>query len=629
MLIVPDSSVSLYADVPISDGHEIVFRSKTEQSTYFATKKIASKAGCTYLKKTGRLRIEWSTATVMRADFISFKNPSFENITFYAKLIDYEYVNNVTTDVLYEIDWFQSFCFDVEMHPCGIVREQLTEEDYQKAVANPWRRDIPELLTDEDLPVSESLECIYTNGVNTMGTVTGNRFPLTSGIPLIDQGLKQLQIVMYLSSIRNSEDLDDSQKTQFRNFLSFWSTLNGNTFDYQTVNIDNIFATTNERFCRSYAVLTMPLSEYENFSKAVSYLSALSITGNIVGLYILPSWMASGGSFTTGFKIPKLQVNNPKLNTFPFRYLRMKTPQDVKEYRIDLFDVLQHSEDAEVWLNWKLTSNVSGAPIMALLPQGYKNSGDEYNFYERIEYSNFPQMAFSTDAYLAYISSQNQLNLLSYTTPVGQATLANKAQNVNKTFYNEMGNMINSVLNTLSTLPTGDAKGAVTNAASTMGDMAGFGMQTRMSTAESKQANIENIATQYMGSSYSYIYDNAKKAFIANDYKPGGAAGYLAYEEDKLDIICEIVELNSDILDKYDDFFSCYGYNSSRYGLPHVYSYMKDGTQAPHFSSVKNDNEKFTFVKTENAHVTGALQVACRSIENLFNNGCRFLKVVE
>ena len=201
MLIVPDSNVSLYADVPISDGHEIVFRSKTEQSTYFATKRIASKAGCTYLRKTGRLRIEWSTETVMRADFISFKNPSFENITFYAKLIDYEYVNNVTTDCIYEIDWFQSFCFDVEMHPCGIVREQLTEEDYQKAVANPWRRDIPELLTDEDLPVSESLECIYTNGVNTSGTVTGNRFPMTSGIPLIDQGLKQLQIVMYLSSI--------------------------------------------------------------------------------------------------------------------------------------------------------------------------------------------------------------------------------------------------------------------------------------------------------------------------------------------------------------------------------------------------------------------------------------------
>ena len=161
MLIVPDSNVSLYAGVPISDGHEIVFRSKTEQSTYFATKRIASKAGCTYLRKTGRLRIEWSTETVMRADFISFKNPSFENITFYAKLIDYEYVNNVTTDVLYEIDWFQSFCFDVDYHACEILREHLTEEDYQKAVANPWRRDIPELLTDEGLPCDKTLEKIY------------------------------------------------------------------------------------------------------------------------------------------------------------------------------------------------------------------------------------------------------------------------------------------------------------------------------------------------------------------------------------------------------------------------------------------------------------------------------------
>ena len=82
-LIVPDSSVSLYADVPISDGQELLFKSKSEQNTYFARKKIASRVDCTYLRKTGKLRIEWSTATVQRANFISFKNPSFENITFY------------------------------------------------------------------------------------------------------------------------------------------------------------------------------------------------------------------------------------------------------------------------------------------------------------------------------------------------------------------------------------------------------------------------------------------------------------------------------------------------------------------------------------------------------------------
>ena len=321
MLITPDSSVSLYADVPISDGHEIVFRSKTEQSTYFATKRIASKAGCTYMRKTGRLRIEWSTETVMRADFISFKNPSFENITFYAKLIDYEYVNNVTTDCIYEIDWFQSFCFDVVYHACSILREHLTESDYQKAVENPWRRDIPELLTDEGLPCDESLECIYTDGSLAGGAITGNRFKVPSGTTSIlgDAYANDLYAVFLLSQFDLGE-WSSEDGTAFVDCFNYFGSVNQESTWGDFI---NMFTSINQRCIRGTAMLGVRMDEAdfkEHFTKAIDLLTSYSVTGSIVGIYVLPKWSLKGyfktsiyeaTDNTEGFE--EQMINIPKL----------------------------------------------------------------------------------------------------------------------------------------------------------------------------------------------------------------------------------------------------------------------------------------------------------------------------
>ena len=161
MLITPDSEVTLYEDIPITAGYQLVFSSRLKQKAYFASKKKVSRADCTYIKKTGRLRIEYKTNVVQKCNYISFKNSSFENVTFYARISNFEYVNNVTTDIYYAIDWWQTYMFDANYHACTIKREHLTESDYKKADANPWRHDIPELLTDEGLPCEKVSEKLY------------------------------------------------------------------------------------------------------------------------------------------------------------------------------------------------------------------------------------------------------------------------------------------------------------------------------------------------------------------------------------------------------------------------------------------------------------------------------------
>lgn len=668
MLIVPDSNVSLYADVPISTGHEILFRSKTEQSTYFATKRIASKAGCTYLKKTGRLRIEWSTETVMRADFISFKNPSFENVTFYAKLIDYEYVNNVTTDVIYEIDWFQSFCFDVDYHACSILREHLTEEDYQKAVANPWRRDIPELLTDEGLPVCEALETIYENGVLTGWDYTGNRFKLpAASVPgmLFD---RTKYIVLSLSSFdirewvgTNGEDIDASDVIEFINLFDFTSNnvqiSSASSLDEAVAAFNSMFVSLEAGIVDSEAEVGFELTNLSGLRKALDLLTVNSCSASITGMYILEKWMLSGyfrglqqtfSAIDCSFKVKKESGINPKLNTYPFKYLRVKTPQDIKEYRLDLFSSLQNSELA----NFKMYVNIIGAPVISLMPYHYKNDSDSVNFYERIDFANFPQLPYSIDAYLAYYANQCEINLMTNTVSgrsqlaaAKDLAIAGEGSVVQSGVDSTVGLIAAGLTATSGGIKTGGRAGYY---AKEVGGAAGAGISSArgmlnvvndlhaqalssVANLESANQNISAFNEALSGSrgegATTSVYAGQKRAFVNDNYVTGSAGGYLPYQVDAIDFVVEVVELEEDIKEKYSTYFDIYGYKSLRTGVPHVCDYIKNASNEPHFSDF--DNEKITYVSTENMHVTGALQVACRSIENLFNAGCRFLKVVE
>ena len=91
-VITPSSQIKLYSNVEITDGLEMVFKSKAGQDAYFNSKLKASNVNCTYIRKSGKCRIEFPTATVSQCNFISFTNTSFENVTFYARVTNWEYI---------------------------------------------------------------------------------------------------------------------------------------------------------------------------------------------------------------------------------------------------------------------------------------------------------------------------------------------------------------------------------------------------------------------------------------------------------------------------------------------------------------------------------------------------------
>lgn len=151
MYIVPSSTVNLYRGVPYDAGRVVAFSSKAKQSAYFQRKLVRAAVPCTYVRRTGEVRLEVPLSVAKNCNYMSFVNPDFENVTWYAVIDDYEYVNNGCTAITYTIDYFQSLCFDVTFDPCSIDREQLSVDDYNRSVKNPYNFNILELQTAENI----------------------------------------------------------------------------------------------------------------------------------------------------------------------------------------------------------------------------------------------------------------------------------------------------------------------------------------------------------------------------------------------------------------------------------------------------------------------------------------------
>lgn len=656
-LIIPDSTVNLYADVPISAGHQLVFSSVSAQNTYFLNKRLVTKAGCSYIRKTGRLRIEFNAARVQQCNYMSFTNTSFENITFYARILDYEYVNNETTDVLYAIDYWQTYMFYAEFHACSILREHLTEVDYQKAVANPWRRDIPELLTDEGLPCDKNLEKIYTSNISAY---SGEQFRVPSKISEDDSD--NMVLCMFLSSfdietiITTAPDvINPDTLTEYNAFLD--------NFNYYVYNEETIGGTSVKKlrfnswtnnFGMTYSVLAIKMSTLptpvvgtkaatamNQLGKAIEFLTAYGVTSSIVGLYVLPEWIFN---ISTAFEsnapgteidvqVSKLIGVDPKLNTYPFRYLRVSSPLDTKEFRLDLFTNMNEGENNCPLL---YSYNLNGVPAISISPINYGRSvisDDNYlksNYDETITFQAFPQMGFSCDAYLTFLSQQYS-SALQTRTQAGNAMLAAARQegivgqqqaNLNAALSPYMAgtDLVGNFLQGDIMGATNTLAGSLTMDAQNTANM----LRARANDLQAQQ-NV-NVLNEARGGrlSGSGVFDSTKRAFVNDQYIKGGATGYLPYQFNAVCFWVTIVTLNDDILQKYSDYLDIYGYKSLRTGRPHICDYVTDGSNAPHFTTF--DGETFTYVQTENMHVTGLQANACAAIENLFNSGCRFLK---
>ena len=133
MIIEPNSKVWICRDIPLDNSYEhtIAWGLTTNQTDYFLSK-VKKVNGVPFAFNNvsyqrvslGKIRLQKPVNDLYDCNYMVFQNTGFGNKYFYAFITNVEYVNNVTSEISYEIDILQTWWF--EAHPCDCFIERQT-----------------------------------------------------------------------------------------------------------------------------------------------------------------------------------------------------------------------------------------------------------------------------------------------------------------------------------------------------------------------------------------------------------------------------------------------------------------------------------------------------------------------
>ena len=360
-LIMPNTDIVLCKNVPLdaSYDHQLTFASQAAQLAYFYSKayKIIHENSYQRAMKN-RLRIECTMEEAVQCNYLYFKNTSFENKTFYAFITGWSYINNVTTEITYELDVFQSFWFDIDIKASFVEREHsltdvvgantvpetLEQGEYildGMSAFEPYA--IPDVVA---VNASAIFYCTFEATRDSQHVITGYAKFDGGLLHGVYTGLCPIPIGSEAGVQEFIEDVTDS------------------SFPY----VDGIKV--------AYMCPFEPLS-----------YDAVKLTP-ISWAFNLPKHTTTLAGYT-----PK----NKKLLTYPYNVLRVRTDTDSTVYRWEFFS----NANAEFTMEGYFLPE----PTLSLIPKNY-NSATARNFCieNRLTIKEFPQVSVDADVWKVYMA---------------------------------------------------------------------------------------------------------------------------------------------------------------------------------------------------------------------------------
>lgn len=131
MEIIPNSTVKLFKNVPLNaDYHDTLWWvNKGAQYSYFNNLPGKVFNQLTYVRKErNTIRLECKMEDVFDCNYMAFLNTNFVNKWFYAFVLDVNYINNETCEIVYQIDTVQTWFFEMDFEDCYIERQHSTTD---------------------------------------------------------------------------------------------------------------------------------------------------------------------------------------------------------------------------------------------------------------------------------------------------------------------------------------------------------------------------------------------------------------------------------------------------------------------------------------------------------------------
>ena len=393
-LIMPNSDIVLCKNVPLDAGydHTVTFSSQAAQLAYFYSKAYKVIHANSYQRAmNNKLRIECTMEEAVQCNYLYFNNLSFENKTFFAFITGWEYVNNVTTEITYELDVFQTFWFDIDIKASFVEREHSLTDVIG---ANT----IPENLEAGEYKLMGSSELSPYASEGVVDTTACAIFYCTFGL------------------------------------------------DFQPYKGDIC----NYVFSGLCAHICTTVNEVRTFME-----NAMNAEGGLSGIvagFMCPWTPHTTQNLQWTRQVTKQYINidgyvpkNKKLFTAPYYILRIRNDADMAEYKFEWFNGNT--------CNFNLIGCVLPEPTLTLIPTNYLEYADGGRLDLRQVTSKFPQIALAEDAYKVYIaqnSSSIYTQFLGRTTETGLSVIKHAFEGDLTAYLQDVGSWAVQNQNTLA-----------------------------------------------------------------------------------------------------------------------------------------------------------------------------------
>ena len=357
--IEPNSTVILIGGVPFDASYEntMFFETPEKQYEYFVEDnnglRRTTLTKYSYARKTrGSIKVEKPIADLYGVNYMMFRNISFENKWFFAFVTQVEYINNITTEVFYEIDLIQTWLFDIDFNQCWIERQHTATDNIGDTLTDEGL-ETGDYIVNEEYYLDEEPAIIIASTLEYDDTVTPPKFDPVAG--------------EFIDGRENNGD--------------YYS---GTTFDVETVaaNVNTIL----EKFTEKNKINAI-ISVFMG-AKKVFQDTALEDYHTTVQTY--------NSQHQTGYYIDSHPVRNKKLLQWPFNFLQISNLQG------DSVDLCYEYFSNPEYITLKRWGNKSTNPAILLWPQNYKGMND--NFEEVVTVQSFPLCCFNNDTYKAWLA---------------------------------------------------------------------------------------------------------------------------------------------------------------------------------------------------------------------------------
>lgn len=512
----------IFRDLEQQENYMNAFRPITlEKNSYARVNKGSIKVGLTQDVLQTPF-VDKIIASVYNANYMAFKNTSFENKWFYCFIDSTEYVNNNTVVINYHIDPIQTYMFDYTFNQCLIEREHTVSDrigehtlsegletgPYRAYEAACYMED-PQSPTGLDF-MNNRFEYLRTVVLATSVDITKASFPKVYGV-LIPSLFGQGGGGEYYSGIR---------------YYSF--------------------------------PITDDLAYINELNRGLDELAGSADADAIVGIFIMPREFVptTADEFEHGCQPKHMRVmrkgtidtytpRNNKLFCYPYNELYVTNNSgNTAEYKVENF-LDPYAQEYDVFSIW---GNCSMQPGMYCAPVNYNGVIDRPNFDDEITVTGFPMCSYTIDSFKAW--------------------LAQNAGVIGATFGGLVASWATFIGGAIATKGASLAGTVGSNAPQLPGDIA----PQKTVTPATPSGGLIAGTLGALGT----LYDHSRRPPQVH----GNSNGNLTYQAGQMTFCWYHKQIRTEYAAIIDKFFDMYGYKTNRVGTPNLmarpyYSYVK------------------------------------------------------